>query len=316
MLVSSMHFRPPPEPVPFQIFQTESSSILSPVSGFLADAGFTHSLTPARNCTFGCTYCYVPTMRVRAGLRSDDWQHWGQRTTIKSNAAQLARRELRPHQIIYCSPLTDPYQPAEAEARLMPDLLEAVAGNPPRAFVIQTRGPLIVRDIDLLRVLATRTILRVSFSITTDFDSVRRIFEPLCAPISERWQTVATLQSAGIETSLAIAPVLPCDPAAVIERAIAVTRGPIVADPFHVRAVKRSGATTRDAAIAICARHGWNEWLDPAFQRSILDRMAALANASGRKFGHGPAGFGLLADTGSIGNIRREHTAKPRRPIL
>jgi DNA repair photolyase len=248
-------------------------------------------------------------MRVRAGLRSADWQHWGQWTTFKGNAARLVRRELRSHQVIYCSPLTDPYQPAEAEARLMPDLLEALAANPPRAFVIQTRGPLIARDIELLRVLATRTTLRVSFSITTDSDRVRRIFEPVCAPVSERWQTVAALQSAGIETSVAIAPILPCDPAALIERATSSTQGPIVADPFHVRAVKRRGATTRDAAIAICARHGWNEWLDPAFQRSILDRLAALANEKGRKFGHGPAGFGLLAAT-------REHTQNSRRHII
>jgi DNA repair photolyase len=252
-------------------------------------------------------------MRVRAGLRSGDWQHWGQWTTIKRNAARLVRRELRSHQVIYCSPLTDPYQPAEAEACLMPDLLEAVAGNPPRVFVIQTRGPLIGRDIDLLRVLAARTTLRVSFSITTDSDGVRRIFEPGCAPISERWQTVAALQSAGIETSVAIAPILPCDPAALVERAVAVTQGPIIADPFHVRAVKRSGATTRDAAIAICARHGWNEWLDPVFQSSIVDRLAALASEKGRKFGHGPGGFGLLADAA---NRHREHSAPPRRPII
>jgi DNA repair photolyase len=281
--------------VPFQIFQAESSSILSPVSGFLAEAGFTHSLTPARNCTFGCTYCYVPTMRVRAGLRPADWQHWGQWTTMKRNAARLARRELRSQHVIYCSPLTDPYQPAEAEARVMPDLLQAVASHPPRVFVIQTRGPLIARDIELLRVLATRTTLRVSFSITTDSDAVRRIFEPLCAPTAERWKTVAALQEAGIETSVAIAPILPCDPASLIECAAALTGGPIIADPFHVRAVKRSGATTRDAAIAICARHGWDEWLDPAFQRSILDRLATLANEKGRRFGYGPGGFGLLA---------------------
>ncbi len=187
--------RKAPGPVPFQIFQTESSSILSPVSGFLADAGFTHSLTPARNCTFGCTYCYVPTMRVRAGLRSGDWQHWGQWTTIKRNAAQLLRRELRSHQVIYCSPLTDPYQPAEAEAHLMPDLLEAVAGNPPRAFVIQTRGPLITRDIDLLRVLAARTTLRVSFSITTDSDK---------SPASFRTRLRTDLRALGNRCGVAI----------------------------------------------------------------------------------------------------------------
>jgi DNA repair photolyase len=281
--------------LPFRIFETEARSILSPVSGFLAEAGFTHSLSPARNCTFGCSYCYVPTMRVQAGLRADDWKHWGEQTTFKSNAAELAQRGLRPSQVIYCSPLTDPYQPAESEERLMPELLEAVANHPPRTLVIQTRGPLILRDLELLRAAAKRTKVRVSFSITTDREDVRRIFEPHCARIEERWRTVETLQAAGIETSAAIAPILPCDPEALIDRAVVCSRGPIVVDPFHVRAVKRSGATTRAAAIAICERHGWAEWLEPSFQESILARMAARAAMAGREFGHGPRGFGLLA---------------------
>jgi len=233
-------------------------------------------------------------MRVQAGLRPDDWKHWGAQTTFKSNAAELARRALRAHQAIYCSPLTDPYQPAESDARLMPGLLEAVAEHPPRAFVIQTRGSLILRDIDLLRAAAQKTILRVSFSITTDRETVRRIFEPHCAPIGERWRTVEALQAAGVETSVAIAPILPSNPEALIERAAGCSGGPIIADPLHVRAVKRSGATTRDAAISICNRHGWNDWLDPAFQRDVLARMSEAATAAGREFGYGPAGFGLL----------------------
>jgi DNA repair photolyase len=280
--------------LPFQIFQAEARSILSPVSGFLAEAGFTHSLTPARNCTFACTYCYVPTMRVQAGLRPEDWQHWGASTTFKTNAAQLLERSLRPDQVIYCSPLTDPYQPAEQSQCMMPGVLEAVAKHPPRVFVIQTRGPLILRDLALLREAAKQTKIRVSFSITTDREDVRRIFEPLCAPVEERWRVVETLQSAGIETSIAIAPILPSCPETMIEASVRSTGGPIASDPLHVRAVKRSGATTRDAAIAICNRYGWNEWLDPEFQGSVLARMARTAKAFDRQFGFGPAGFGLL----------------------
>jgi len=239
-------------------------------------------------------------MRVQAGLRGEDWQHWGERTTFKRNAADLLHNALRADQVIYCSPLTDPYQPAETERRLMPGLLEAAASRPPRVFVIQTRGPLIARDLALLRSLAARTILRVSFSITTDREDVRRIFEPHCAPIDQRWNAVETLTAAGIETSVTIAPILPGNPEALIARAMECSRGPIVADPLHVRAVKRSGATTREAAVAICHRLGLSQWLDPAFQQSILARMAAAASAEGRQFGHGPAGFGLLAMAGNI----------------
>jgi DNA repair photolyase len=176
----------------------------------------------------------------------------------------------------------------------MPGLLKAVAEHPPRVFVIQTRGPLILRDIDLLRAAAETTIFRVSFSIATDRDDVRRIFEPHCAPIEERWRTVEALQAAGIETSVAIAPILPSNPEALVERAAGCSQGPIIADPLHVRAVKRSGATTREAALAICDRHGWNEWLDPAFQRNVLARMTDAARTARREFGSGPAGFGLL----------------------
>lgn len=280
--------------MPFRIIETEARTILSPVSGFLAEAGFTHSLTPARNCTFGCTYCYVPTMRLQGGLRPDDWRHWGEHTTFKRNAAELAFKGLRADQIIYCSPLTDPYQPAEESEQLMPGILRTVVAKPPRVFVIQTRGPLILRDLELLCEAARKTTLRVSFSITTNREDVRRIFEPHCAPIEERWQVVEILQNSGIDTSVAIAPILPCDPQEMIDRAVMATRGPIVCDPFHVREVKRSGATTREAGRKICERYGWTEWLEPAFQRGILARMAARAKSSGRAFGHGPPGFGLL----------------------
>lgn len=281
--------------MPFQIYESRAQSILSPVSGFLAQAGFTHSLTPARNCTFGCSYCYVPTMRVQGGLKPDDWRHWGEFTTFKSNATELLRHALRAPQVIYCSPLTDPYQPAEEARRSMPGILGAAIASPPRVFVIQTRGPLILRDLALLQELRDRATVRVSFSITTDREDVRRIFEPQCASIEERWCTVETLRDAGIETSVTIAPILPCDPEALVDRAAAVSTGPLIADPFHVRAVKRSGATTREAAARICERYGWNEWLEPDFQREILTRMGKRAGSLGREFGHGPSGFGMLA---------------------
>jgi DNA repair photolyase len=118
--------------MPFQIFETESRSILGPVSGYLAEAGFTHSLSPARNCTFGCSYCYVPTTRVQAGLRPEDWTHWGQWNTFKRNAAELLANALRPHQVIYCSPWTDLYQPAESEERLF--------YSPPSETILRARS--------------------------------------------------------------------------------------------------------------------------------------------------------------------------------
>jgi DNA repair photolyase len=238
-------------------------------------------------------------MRVQAGLRAEDWLHWGRQTTFKRNAAELLARSLRSDQAIYCSPLTDPYQPAEAEALLMPGILRALVEAPaaPRIFVIQTRGPMILRDRDLLLQAGRRTRLRVSFSVTTDRDDVRRIFEPHCAAIEERWRTIEALRTAGVQVFATLAPILPCDPETLIAQALDHTSSPIIADPFHVRSVKRSGATTREAAIAICRHHGWDRWLDPDFQQSVLRRMQTIAQDGGRVFGHGTKGFGLLAGT-------------------
>src|SRR5579864_811209 len=195
--------------MPFHVFEADAPGILSRTSGFIAEAGFTHSLTPARNCTFGCSYCYVPTMGIYGGLKPQDWAHWGQFTTFKSNAPTLLRRELHGGEIIYCSPLVDPYQPAEEGRRLMPSILDELLDQPPKIFVVQTRGPLILRDLDQLIKLSRCTSLRVSFSVTTNRENVRKLYEPHCATIDQRLDTVRRLQDAGIRTYATLAPLLP-----------------------------------------------------------------------------------------------------------
>jgi DNA repair photolyase len=274
---------------------TEVRTILSATTGFIAEAGFTHSLTPARNCTFGCTYCYVPTLGIYGGLKPEDWQRWGQFTTFKSNAAALLARELRPNQRIYCSPLVDPYQPAELEARAMPALLEAVIARPPRVFCLQTRGPLILRDLDQLLEIARRTTLRVSFSITTNREDVRALYEPHCATIAERFEVVRKLRAAGIEIYATLAPLLLCDPEALAREAIEATGRDLIGDPLHVRAVKQRGATTREAAFRIAEAQGHEAWLDPDFQLEIAARINRVARAAGHTFATGPRGFAKLA---------------------
>jgi hypothetical protein len=104
------------------------------------------------------------------------------------------------------------------------------------------------------------------------------------------------LREAGVPVFAALAPILPCDPERLIERALEETTNPVVADPFHVREVKRSGATTREPALGICAHYGWEEWLVPGFHRGVLERMRVVAERAGRRFGYGPPGFGMLAE--------------------
>jgi len=234
-------------------------------------------------------------MRVQAGLQPEDWRRWGQFTTFKSNAAELSRKQVRPEQIIYCSPLVDPYQPGEEDERLMERILKELIDNPPRVFVIQTRGPLIVRDMRLLTILSERTTLRVSFSLTTNREDVRRIYEPHCASIADRVSSIRALRESGIIVHATLAPILPCDPQQLAELAIKATDQDVVGDPFHVRAVKKRGATTRDEAARISAHHGFDSWHEPEFQSAVIRIIRERVEAAGRRFEVGPKGFSRLA---------------------
>ena len=286
-----------PTPSPGELRFARATSALSRTSGFIANAGFSHSLTPARNCTYGCLYCYVPTLRIQGGLRKEDWQRWGQFTTVKENLPALLGKQLRADQRIYCSPLTDPYQPAEREARLMPSVLGELIAAPPAVFVIQTRGPLILRDLELLLQLAERTVLRISLSVTTNRDEMRRIFEPHCEPIAERLAAMKQLTEAGLRVHATLAPLLPCDPEQLVDQALGASNEALIIDPLHVRQTKSRGAATRDAAHRLCAAKGLEDWLDPAFQQRIVERMLQRAARQGRRSGAGVEGFSRLART-------------------
>jgi DNA repair photolyase len=272
----------------FSIRTETAMSILARCSGFIAEAGFSHSLTPARNCTFGCSYCYVPTLRVFAGLKRDDWLHWGHFATMKQNAALLLRRLRRHERVIYCSPLVDPYQPAEASMRLMPGILAELLRNPPAVFALQTRGPLVLRELEALQALAERTRVRVSFSVTTDREDLRKRYEPWCATFAERVAAIRLLRSAGLEVYATLAPILPCNPEVLAAIAVEATGRDIICDPLHSRQNRRQGATTREVAYRISEYLGFSEWHNASVASS---KTPAIALASASKGSAGWRGY-------------------------
>jgi DNA repair photolyase len=233
-------------------------------------------------------------MGFYGGLSAEDVAKWGGFTTLKTNAAELVARESRSHQVVYCSPLVDPYQPAERDRPLMPALLSAFAAHPPRVLVIQTRGPLILRDLELLQQVAQATALRISFSVTTDREDVRRHYEPRCESNDRRIEAICTLRQAGLEVYATLAPLLPCDPERLANWAIEATGRDLIGDPFHVRQAKPRGATSRALAYRIAEKYGDERWFDPEFQNAVCGRILATANQAGFDFATGPVGFSRL----------------------
>jgi DNA repair photolyase len=103
---------------------------------------------------------------------------------------------------------TDPYQPAEGRYRLTRGCIEALA-SAATPFSIITRGPLIVRDADVLAEAARRAKVSVTFSVPTLDDEVWRKTEPGTAHPRQRLRALKTLVDAGVRASVGMAPLLP-----------------------------------------------------------------------------------------------------------
>ncbi len=171
---------------------------------------FKWSLNPYMGCVHRCTFCYVRAYERRADRPADD--RYGTSIRVKINVAEVLRRELaRPSwacEQVTIGAATDPYQPAEGRYRLTRACLEALAeaGNP---FGIITRGPMIVRDIDVLTEAARRANVSVTFSVPTLDEEVWRKTEPSTAHPRQRLRAVSKLVEAGIKTGVGMAPILP-----------------------------------------------------------------------------------------------------------
>jgi DNA repair photolyase len=134
-------------------------------------------------------------------------EQWGEFVDAKINAAALLQLEIQKRKTgrIWISGTCDPYQPIEQKYELTRKCLE-VLSKQTLPITIQTKSPLIIRDLELLRRING---VEVGFSIATADEDVRRMFEPNSPPINERIQTLGELHTAGIKTFAMIAPLLP-----------------------------------------------------------------------------------------------------------
>ena len=162
-----------------------------------------YTINPYIGCEHGCTYCYARFMKRFTGHR----EKWGEFVDVKINAVSLLQREIKKKRAgrVWISGVCDPYQPLEKKYELTSGCLE-ILSRYRWPVTIQTKSPLVLRDIDLVRKFKE---IEVGFTITTADENIRRIFEPSSPPIEERIKALEKLHSAGIETFAMIAPLLP-----------------------------------------------------------------------------------------------------------
>src|SRR5438128_3887020 len=242
-------------------------SALNPVKGM----GFNWSLNPYVGCEHRCAFCYVRAYELRADRPHDD--RCGRTVRVKVNVASVLRRELARRswrkETVVIGAATDPYQPAEGRYKLTRKCLEVLRDFSNPAGMI-TRGPMIVRDIDVLSELSRRADFGVTFSIPTLDMDVWRKTEPGTAPPQQRLRAIEKLVAVGIKASVGMAPILPglSDRPEQIEAVVKAARAAgatgVSGGMLHLR------PGTREHFMTVLARH-WPE-LVPRYERMYRDR--------------------------------------------
>ncbi|HYN08440.1 MAG TPA: radical SAM protein [Vicinamibacterales bacterium] len=171
---------------------------------------FKWALNPYRGCTHACEYCYARKYQRHLELGTGD--DFSSVILVKHNLAEVLRRELaRPQwarEHVAVGTATDPYQPIEGHYRLTRRCLEALI-NSRTPFSVVTKGPMVVRDLDLLREATKGAGCEVYLSVPSVDEGAWARLEPGTASPRQRIRAVRQLSDAGIETGVLMMPLVP-----------------------------------------------------------------------------------------------------------
>ena len=180
---------------------------------------FEWTINPYRGCEFACKYCYA---RYTHEFMELDGAEFEKKIYVKKDAAPLLAWDVA-HKYSYTSEATDgerpehiaigtatdPYQPAEREYGVTRACLEELAKRDGLSVSLITKSNQIVRDIDVLLRIATRSNLAIDITITTLRPGLTRLLEPRAPRPDLRLGAVKQLREAGLAVGVSASPLIP-----------------------------------------------------------------------------------------------------------
>ena len=247
------------------ISQVNSKSILTKTSGFMSE--YDYSLNPYSGCSYGCSYCYAAFF-ARDEAKRNNWGTWVEAKTNAIDVIRRMRTDLS-DKTVYMSTVTDPYQPVERRLKLVRPILEELANRGAR-LVVQTRSPLVTRDLDLFKKFEH---VRINMTVSTDSRRVQQAFEPYCAAPNRRLRAITQIAMAGINTSITMTPLLPIEDIDAFTQDLLKTGVQhFVVQPFHADRGKFV-AGTRPRALQLIADLNWS---DADYKRIVTHMRSRL----------------------------------------
>jgi DNA repair photolyase len=175
------------------------------------DAPYHFWADPFRGCQFRCEFCATRSLSEYAGQTEEEFIR---RLVVVANAAEVLARELRDARdgngttIVKIGELCDPYQPAEEKFQTTREMLKVfVEAESP--VIIQTRSELVLRDLDILSLLAEKGLVNILMTLPTPIEGVRKKLEIGVASVNARLRTIGMLANKGIPVGLVVSPIVP-----------------------------------------------------------------------------------------------------------
>lgn len=168
---------------------------------------FDYCVNPYTGCEHSCAYCYAALFMRRYSGHSEPW---GKFVDVKVNAPEVLKKQLVKAKkgTVWVASVCDPYQPLEERYQLTRKCLEELAEQQ-FPVNIQTKSALILRDLDVLQQFHE---IQVGFTIATDEERMRQLFEPKASPVQARLDALEKIHQKGIRTFAFIGPILPGNP--------------------------------------------------------------------------------------------------------
>lgn len=279
----------PTAKVKTELFIDNSKSVISYNQS--PDVPFDRSVNPYRGCEHGCVYCFARPSHAWLGLSPGlDFES---RLFYKPDAPRLLAEELN-HPRYQCAPIalginTDAYQPVERQQGLTRQLLEVLYEHRHPVSIV-TKSALILRDLDILEVMAADNLVHIAISLTTLDKELARHMEPRASSPQRRLETLRTLHEQKIPVGALIAPVIPVLTDAELET---------ILNAVHEHGAQFAGYVMLRMPHEI--KQLFREWLQvhyPGKAEHIIHRMQDLHGESGysAEFGSRMRGSGVFAE--------------------
>ena len=171
------------------------------VKGVLSPKG---NMNIYRGCTHGCIYC---DSRSTCYNMPHDFED----VLVKANAPQLLEQALKSRRkkiMVGMGSMSDPYMHCEKELLHTRKCMEIV-DRYGFGFTLITKSDLVLRDLDLIKSINSKSKAVVQMTLTTFDEKLCRILEPNVATTKQRFSALMKLKEAGIPTVVWLTPILP-----------------------------------------------------------------------------------------------------------